>query len=139
VDVLGLSFPNPVGLAAGMDKAAIAVPVWRVIDDRAPAPGFTDSAAATAASPVEDVTDFFPLMYSNVPVVDGQTVFSKQREGRFPEEQEILARVRRFAEEQVVARGLRDVHPPRGALRRLGPSAVAARARREPRPDRVPA
>ncbi|MEN9573807.1 MAG: hypothetical protein RL514_1662 [Verrucomicrobiota bacterium] len=29
VELFGLRFPNPVGLAAGMDKQAIAVPVWR--------------------------------------------------------------------------------------------------------------
>src|SRR5712671_2735139 len=28
VEVFGLKFPNPVGLAAGMDKHAAAVPVW---------------------------------------------------------------------------------------------------------------
>jgi len=28
VELLGLRFPNPVGLAAGMDKQAVAVPVW---------------------------------------------------------------------------------------------------------------
>ncbi len=28
VEVFGLKFPNPVGLAAGMDKRAVAVPVW---------------------------------------------------------------------------------------------------------------
>lgn len=28
VELLGLKFPNPVGLAAGMDKQAAAVPVW---------------------------------------------------------------------------------------------------------------
>jgi dihydroorotate dehydrogenase len=28
VQVFGLKFPNPVGLAAGMDKHAVAVPVW---------------------------------------------------------------------------------------------------------------
>jgi dihydroorotate dehydrogenase len=28
VEVFGLKFPNPVGLAAGMDKSAAAVPVW---------------------------------------------------------------------------------------------------------------
>lgn len=28
VEVLGLKFPNPVGLAAGMDKQAVAVPAW---------------------------------------------------------------------------------------------------------------
>jgi len=29
VELFGLRFPNPVGLAAGMDKQAAAVPVWR--------------------------------------------------------------------------------------------------------------
>jgi dihydroorotate dehydrogenase len=29
VELFGLRFPNPVGLAAGMDKAAVAVPAWR--------------------------------------------------------------------------------------------------------------
>jgi dihydroorotate dehydrogenase len=29
VQLLGLRFPNPIGLAAGMDKAAAAVPAWR--------------------------------------------------------------------------------------------------------------
>ncbi|MFM8470914.1 MAG: quinone-dependent dihydroorotate dehydrogenase [Limisphaerales bacterium] len=29
VELFGLHFPNPVGLAAGMDKQAAAVPVWR--------------------------------------------------------------------------------------------------------------
>ncbi|MEQ2007975.1 MAG: dihydroorotate dehydrogenase (quinone), partial [Limisphaerales bacterium] len=28
VELFGLRFPNPVGLAAGMDKQAAAVPVW---------------------------------------------------------------------------------------------------------------
>ena len=28
VEILGLKFPNPIGLAAGMDKFAAAVPVW---------------------------------------------------------------------------------------------------------------
>ena len=31
VEVFGLRFPNPVGLAAGMDKQAAAVPVWRAL------------------------------------------------------------------------------------------------------------
>ncbi len=29
IEVLGLQFPNPIGLAAGMDKHAAAVPVWQ--------------------------------------------------------------------------------------------------------------
>src|SRR5437899_2489056 len=28
VEAFGLKFPNPIGLAAGMDKAALAVPAW---------------------------------------------------------------------------------------------------------------
>src|SRR4051812_14765238 len=28
VELFGLQFPNPVGLAAGMDKRAAAVPIW---------------------------------------------------------------------------------------------------------------
>jgi dihydroorotate dehydrogenase len=31
IDVFGLRFPNPVGLAAGMDKQALAVPVWEAL------------------------------------------------------------------------------------------------------------
>ncbi|MBI1178801.1 quinone-dependent dihydroorotate dehydrogenase [bacterium] len=31
VDLFGLRFPNPVGLAAGMDKKAAAVPVWEAL------------------------------------------------------------------------------------------------------------
>lgn len=31
VDLFGLRFPNPVGLAAGMDKRAAAVPVWEAL------------------------------------------------------------------------------------------------------------
>jgi dihydroorotate dehydrogenase len=31
VQLFGLNFPNPVGLAAGMDKAAAAVPVWEAL------------------------------------------------------------------------------------------------------------
>jgi dihydroorotate dehydrogenase len=31
IELFGLPFPNPVGLAAGMDKHAVAVPVWEVL------------------------------------------------------------------------------------------------------------
>ena len=31
VEVLGLRFPNPVGLAAGMDKQGVAVPMWEAL------------------------------------------------------------------------------------------------------------
>jgi len=31
LDLFGLHFPNPVGLAAGMDKRAQAVPAWAAI------------------------------------------------------------------------------------------------------------
>ena len=54
--------------------AAIAIPAWRAATDRASAPGSPDSAASTTRAAVEDVTEFFPLMYSSVPVTNGQTV-----------------------------------------------------------------
>jgi dihydroorotate dehydrogenase len=31
IELFGLTFPNPVGLAAGMDKHAVAVPVWQAL------------------------------------------------------------------------------------------------------------
>ncbi len=31
VEALGLRFPNPIGLAAGMDKQGLAVPLWRAL------------------------------------------------------------------------------------------------------------
>src|SRR5437773_166226 len=31
IELFGLTFPNPVGLAAGMDKHAVAVPVWEAL------------------------------------------------------------------------------------------------------------
>src|SRR4051794_34967623 len=31
VQAFGLKFPNPVGLAAGMDKNAAAVPIWKAL------------------------------------------------------------------------------------------------------------
>jgi dihydroorotate dehydrogenase len=42
VEVFGLQFPNPVGLAAGMDKLAQAVPVWPALGF-----GFSELGAAT--------------------------------------------------------------------------------------------
>jgi dihydroorotate dehydrogenase len=42
VDFLGLRFPNPVGLAAGMDKEAMAVPAWAALGF-----GFTELGATT--------------------------------------------------------------------------------------------
>lgn len=42
VDILGLHFPNPVGLAAGMDKNAEALPAWAAMGF-----GFTELGAAT--------------------------------------------------------------------------------------------
>ncbi|MFO1488921.1 MAG: quinone-dependent dihydroorotate dehydrogenase [Verrucomicrobiota bacterium] len=41
-EVFGLKFPNPVGLAAGMDKHAAAVPAWAAMGF-----GFTELGAAT--------------------------------------------------------------------------------------------
>lgn len=42
VDLFGLRFPNPVGLAAGMDKQAAAVPAWRALGF-----GFTELGGVT--------------------------------------------------------------------------------------------
>jgi dihydroorotate dehydrogenase len=42
VELFGLKFPNPVGLAAGMDKHACAVPAWAAMGF-----GFTELGAAT--------------------------------------------------------------------------------------------
>src|SRR5687768_10728201 len=42
VDLFGLRFPNPVGLAAGMDKNAEALPAWAALGF-----GFTELGAAT--------------------------------------------------------------------------------------------
>jgi dihydroorotate dehydrogenase len=42
VDLLGLRFPNPVGLAAGMDKRAAAVPAWEAMGF-----GFTELGGVT--------------------------------------------------------------------------------------------
>jgi dihydroorotate dehydrogenase len=41
-EVFGLRFPNPVGLAAGMDKAAVALPTWAALGF-----GFTELGAVT--------------------------------------------------------------------------------------------
>src|SRR5471030_56575 len=43
VEVFGLKFPNPVGLAAGMDKHAQAVPAWAALGF-----GFTELGGVTA-------------------------------------------------------------------------------------------
>ena len=42
IDCLGLKFPNPVGLAAGMDKKAAAVPAWEALGF-----GFSELGAVT--------------------------------------------------------------------------------------------
>ena len=42
IEVLGLKFPNPVGLAAGMDKPAEALPTWPALGF-----GFTELGAVT--------------------------------------------------------------------------------------------
>ncbi len=46
VELFGLRFPNPVGLAAGMDKQAIAAPVWPALGF-----GFNLGAAAGQSGP----------------------------------------------------------------------------------------
>src|SRR5712691_3492343 len=42
IELFGLRFPNPVGLAAGMDKEAAAVPAWAAMGF-----GFAELGAAT--------------------------------------------------------------------------------------------
>ncbi len=42
IHLMGLKFPNPVGLAAGMDKNAVAVPIWKAIGF-----GFTELGGVT--------------------------------------------------------------------------------------------
>jgi len=42
IDCLGLKFPNPVGLAAGMDKKAAAIPAWEALGF-----GFSELGAVT--------------------------------------------------------------------------------------------
>src|SRR5215831_17681071 len=42
IELFGLRFPNPVGLAAGMDKNAAALPAWSAMGF-----GFTELGAAT--------------------------------------------------------------------------------------------
>lgn len=63
------------GALAAALVAAIAVPAWRAAMARLSAvdPGGSVESSAGSA-PGEDATDFFPLMYSNVPVTNGQTV-----------------------------------------------------------------
>jgi hypothetical protein len=54
---------------------AIAFPVWRSGTVRPPAVDRAGSVESSARpAPGEDATDFFPLMYSNVPIEDGHTV-----------------------------------------------------------------
>lgn len=47
VDAFGLNFPNPIGLAAGMDKEGLAVPVWAAIGF-----GFSELGAVTRKAQV---------------------------------------------------------------------------------------
>ena len=54
--------------------AAVAIPVWRTAADRPPAPDAAGSTESARAAGVEDTTEFFPLMYSTVPITDARTV-----------------------------------------------------------------
>lgn len=59
VEVFGLKFPNPVGLAAGMDKFAAALPIWECLGF-----GFTELGGVTwHAQPGNDM----PRMFRAVP------------------------------------------------------------------------
>jgi dihydroorotate dehydrogenase len=59
IDVFGLKFPNPIGLAAGMDKFAAALPIWECLGF-----GFTELGGVTwHAQPGNDA----PRMFRAVP------------------------------------------------------------------------
>jgi hypothetical protein len=63
------------GALAAALLAAIAVPAWRAATVRPPAIDPAGPAESYALlTPGEVATEFFPLMYSNVPVTNGQTI-----------------------------------------------------------------
>ena len=58
IDVMGLGFPNPVGLAAGMDKLGEAVPVWESLGF-----GFSELGGITRhAQPGNDAPRMFRII-----------------------------------------------------------------------------
>ena len=59
--------------ALALLAAAVAIPVWRTATQWVSAPDASNIASSARAA-AEDTTEFFPLMYSNVPVTNGQTV-----------------------------------------------------------------
>jgi hypothetical protein len=53
----------------------IFVPAWRTVTERRPEGDPAAAARSSEIPPVAEVTtEFFPLMYSNVPVTDGETI-----------------------------------------------------------------
>jgi hypothetical protein len=63
------------GALAAALLVAILVPVWRTVTPRPPRLDPAGLARSSDSAPAaEDTTEFFPLMYSNVPVTNGQTV-----------------------------------------------------------------
>ena len=60
--------------ALALLAAAIAIPVWRTATDRPSGSDAANSTESARAAGVEDTTEFFPLMYSNVPLTNAQTV-----------------------------------------------------------------
>jgi hypothetical protein len=63
------------GALAAALLAAIAAPAWRAATVRPPAADPAGPAESSARpAPGEEATEFFPLMYSNVPVTNGHTV-----------------------------------------------------------------
>lgn len=59
VETLGLRFPNPVGLAAGMDKQGVAVPMWEALGF-----GFSELGGVTAHAQPGNPQ---PRMFRHVP------------------------------------------------------------------------
>ena len=62
------------GAFAAVLLVAIAVPVWRSVSLRPVADPASQTEPAARSSSAEVTTEFFPLMYSNVPVTNGHTV-----------------------------------------------------------------
>lgn len=61
-------------IAVAFAALAVAIPVWRVASDRRSVPDAGHSTESARAAAAEDTTEFFPLMYSNVPMISGLTV-----------------------------------------------------------------
>lgn len=62
------------GALAAALLVAIAVPAWRSATVRPAVDPASPVESSARSTPGEEATDFFPLMYSNVPIENGHTV-----------------------------------------------------------------